>query len=304
MISALLVAAAFVLPDHRPSILWTDVTDAPLHGRHLSNEVGDAYVRRAPSDTVRLVSLHLSHPELKRRHLEDNENFVFDGEALGIVEGSEISLPLCLGGGAATFKLTKSPVMPAGLQAEFPRIRSYHGVEVSPPADRSAHTADLTVSIQGVRGQIWMGGAEGEPNLGRCHIDPHTHSRTDLYTVYHSSNKRGEPGARTFTRVSADVHDGRRLAETFTMGEDVHEGRRLQAAAFNPIWTVTKPPPVGNQTIRTLRMAVAVTFEYVFGMINPSVCHAVWLPSQPHIQASLTLALGSARAPLIASPGA
>jgi hypothetical protein len=92
------------------------------------------------------------------------------------------------------------------------------------------------------------------------------------------------------------------------MGEDVHddghEGRRLQAAAFNPIWTVTKPPPVGNQTIRTLRMAVAVTFEYVFGMINPSVCHAVWLPSQPHIQASLTLALGSARAPLIASPGA
>jgi len=301
MISALLVAVAFVLPELRPSIDWADVTDAPLHGRHLSNEVGDAYVRRAPSDTVRLVALHLSHPELKRRHLEDNENFEFDGAALGIVEGSEISLPLCLGGGAATFKLTKSPVMPAGLEAEFPRIRSYHGVEVSPPADRSAHTADLTVSIQGVRGQIWMGGAEGEPNLGRCHIDPHTHGRTDLYTVYHSSNKRGEPGARTFTKVSADVHDGRRLAETFTMGEDVHddvhEGRRLQAAAFNPIWTVTKPPPLGNQTIRTLRMAVAVTFEYVFGMVTPSVRHAVWLPPQPNIQhAPLTLTSAAQRA--------
>ena len=274
MIFALLVAAAFALPQLRPSILWTDVTDAPLHGRHLSNEVGDAYVRRAPSDTVRLVSLHLSHPELKRRHLEDNENFMFDGEALGIVEGSEISLPLCLGG-AATFNLTKSPVMPAGLEAEFPRIRSYHGVEVSPPADRSAHTADLTVSIQGVRGQIWMGSTEGEPNLGRCHIDPHTHGRTDLYTVYHSSNKRGEPGVRTFTKISADVHDGRRLAETFTTEGDVLEGRRLQAAAFNPIWTVTHPPPVGRQTIRTLRMAVAVTFEYVFGMVNPSVRRAV-----------------------------
>jgi hypothetical protein len=85
MISALLVAAAFALPELRPSIHWADVTDAPLHGRHLSNEVGDAYVRRAPSDTVRLVALHLSHPELKRRHLEDNENFEFDGAALGIV---------------------------------------------------------------------------------------------------------------------------------------------------------------------------------------------------------------------------
>jgi len=302
MIFALLVAAAFALPELRPSIHWADVTDAPLHGRHLSNEVGDAYVRRAPSDTVRLVALHLSHPELKRRHLEDNENFVFDGEALGIVEGSEISLPLCLGG-AATFKLTKSPVMPAGLEAEFPRIRSYHAVEVSPPADRSAHTADLTVSIQGVRGQIWMGGAEGEPNLGRCHIDPHTHSRTDLYTVYHSSNKRGEPGARTFTKISEDVHDGRRLAETFTTEGDVHEGRRLQAAPFNPIWTVTKPPPVGPQTIRTLRMAVAVTFEYVFGMVTyangmtKSVRHAVWVPPQPHIQhAPLTLTSAAQRA--------
>ena len=161
---------------------------------------------------------------------------------------------------------------------------SYHGVEVSPPADRSAHTADLTVSIQGVRGQIWMGSTEGEPNLGRCHIDPHTHGRTDLYTIYHSSNKRGEPGARTFTKVSADVHDGRRLAETFTMGEDVHEGRRLQqAATFNPIWNVTFPPPVGPQTIRTLRMAVAVTFEYVFGMVTPSVRQAVWLPPQLHM---------------------
>ena len=296
MIFALLVAAAFALPELRPSIHWTDVTDAPLHGRHLSNEVGDAYVRRAPSDTVRLVSLHLSHPELKRRHLEDNENFVFDGAALGIVEGSEISLPLCLGGGAATFKLTKSPVMPAGLEAEFPRIRSYHGVEVSPPADRSAHTADLTVSIQGVRGQIWMGGVEGEPNLGRCHIDPHTHGRTDLYTVYHSSNKRGEPGVRTFTKISEDVHDGRRLAETFTTEGDVHEGRRLQAAALNPIWTVTHPPPVGKQNIRTLRMAVAVTFEYVFGMVTPSVRNAVWVPPQPHIHthASMTLAAGAA----------
>lgn len=147
------------------------------------------------------------------------------------------------------------------------------------------------------------GGAEGEPNLGRCHIDPHTHSRTDLYTVYHSSNKRGEPGVRTFTKISEDVHDGRRLAETFTTEGDVHEGRRLQAAAFNPIWTVTKPPPVGIQTIRTLRMAVAVTFEYVFGMIKESVRHAVWLPSQPHIQASLTLTSAAQRAPLIASPG-
>jgi hypothetical protein len=147
-----------------------------------------------------------------------------------------------------------------------------------------------------VRGQIWMGGAEGEPNLGRCHIDPHTHGRTDLYTVYHSSNKRGEPGVRTFTKISADVHDGRRLAETFTTEGDVHDGRRLQAAPFNPIWTVTHPPPVGKQNIRTLRMAVAVTFEYVFGMVTPSVRNAVWVPPQPHIHthASMTLAAGAA----------
>jgi hypothetical protein len=153
MIFALLVAAAFALPELRPSIHWTDVTDAPLHGRHLSNE--DAYVRRAPSDTVRLVSLHLSHPELKRRHLEDNENFVFDGAVLGIVEGSEISLPLCLGGGAATFKLTKSPVMPAGLEAEFPRIRSYHGVEVSRSQRSSTPARARTASGAARWGPTW-----------------------------------------------------------------------------------------------------------------------------------------------------
>jgi hypothetical protein len=44
-------------------------------------------------------------------------------------------------------------------------------------------------------------------------------------------------------------------------------------------------------------MAVAVTFEYVFGMVTPSVRRAVWLPPQLNIHThALTLASAARRA--------
>ena len=79
-------------------------------------------------------------------------------------DGSILELPLCIGG-SAHFKLERSTLMPEEMQASFPTVRVYHGWEIankSHPGGR--HGAEITITPQGVRAQIWL------PGGGRCFI--------------------------------------------------------------------------------------------------------------------------------------
>jgi len=182
LIGALCVlSSAAAAPAHASPALWSEVTSKS--GRHLAQDARP-YIRRAPSPTSRLFSLTLADKEQRGRHLEANEDFMFDGESAGFVDGSVLDLPLCTGG-MASFRLEKTSLLPAEMQAEYPRIRAYHGFEVgASDLDRLPHAADITITPHGVRAQIWLQGGLDE-HL-RCFVDPHSHSRTDLYTVYSS----------------------------------------------------------------------------------------------------------------------
>lgn len=138
-------------PGH--TLIWNDVTKLEEKRRrqrrvmletygneYVKKQDGRAFVRREESDTSFVFELeHAGMPT------------TFDKHHHGLKHGTILSLPVCHRQGKLHhFRLSEAETIPPELQAEFPTVRAYHGVEVD-----GHMSADITVSAAGVRSQIW-----------------------------------------------------------------------------------------------------------------------------------------------------
>lgn len=137
---------------------------------------------------------------------------------------AEISLPMP-DGKFARFRFVESPVMAPELAVQFPEIRTYVGHGIDDPTA----TVRFDLTPFGFHAQILS------PN-GATYIDPCIHGDTNLYACYYKRDYRRAAG--DFTCFTAD--------------------EPLAATAKSLI----KPLTVGDNSLRTYRLACAATGEY------------------------------------------
>ena len=220
-------------------LFWNDVTQTSRRNLKDQDALGNAFVRRAPSDTSFVF-------ELQQR----GKGTDFDSHHHGIGDGSILSLPLCTDEGKLhDFKLEKADTM-MHLEEKFPMLKHFHATEVGGIA-----TADITLTNAGVRAQIWVGHEE------RCYVDPHSSDRADTYTIYGANDHPAEADHEERNEVQTKLDDLQlQFVEPGAPNIHTEPGSKRRLTDKSDL---IYPPPAGPTTVRTYEMCVAVSPNYI-----------------------------------------
>ena len=169
--------------------------------------------------------------DYKLLHVDNNSFVRYLNERLeqqnsAILKTIEVGVPLP-NGEFERFQLFESNVFHSGLQAKFPEIRSFVGIGIQ---NKSDHIR-LETSPKGLRAMIWS------KEHGVIMIDPYSQNDANNRMVYF---KRNAQPAYEFECLVDDSYRIEDLSQTF----------------------LSTPTTLGNNELRTYRLALACTVEY------------------------------------------